>query len=331
VAGSFGASLAFFSPHSKNGHDPARTLSSTTSATLEKVAKGAEASTVTIDSLFGLSGDGGAGTGVIVSRSGLVVTNNHVIEGATRVEVRTADGVVHSASILGYDTRHDLALLQLRGARDLFVARTSVYFSVGDSVVGVGNLGGGGVLRASQGSITDVGSIIIARDKLNGSKEILRGLIGTSAAIGAGDSGGPLLTTSGKVVGIDVAGVVTRAGGGYAIPISDVTRFVAMVLAGDFVDGVHARSTAFVGVFTRASKDKVGVVVLGVSAHSAGAGVLVRGDVITRLGSAVITSAASLTDAVLRDVPGQRVILGWNSATGVAHTAAIVLGSGPPQ
>src|SRR5581483_3163214 len=158
--------------------------------------------------------------------SGLVLTNNHVIKGATKIRVRdVGNGRTYSATVLGYDVSEDIALLKLANASHLPTApirRSAV--RVGESVTAIGNAGGvGGRPSSAPGTVTAVGRSITASDGQGGLERLTR-LIEIDAALQPGDSGGPLVDAAGKVVGIDTAASVgfrfEDAGGeGYAIPI----------------------------------------------------------------------------------------------------------------
>lgn len=296
---------------------------------------------VDIVSNFSYQGAKGAGTGIVLTASGEVVTNNHVVNGATSISVTdVGNGSTYSAKVLGYDTSHDIALLQLQGASGLATATTSqTEATVGEAVVAVGNAGGtGGTPTAAAGFITAVGQSITAGDELTGTSERLSDLIQVDAAIQSGDSGGALVDLSGAVVGINTAGSTSTssdAGHGYAVPIADAMSIVAEIESGTGSGTTHVGDSAFLGVLLgsggRQSRTTVGVVVRGVVAGgpAATAG-LVAGDVITAVDGTAVDSATTLGELMNAHHPGQKVTLSWTTATGATHSATVALASGPP-
>jgi S1-C subfamily serine protease len=149
-----------------------------------------------------------AGTGMVLSSSGEVLTNNHVINGATSISVTVSGGRVYPAKVVGYDATDDVAVLQLQGAPKLPAISTSVSQPlVGDPVVAIGNaLGRGGTPATAQGSVTALNQTITATDDGGSNPETLNGVIQVDANIQPGDSGGPLVNADGQVVGMDSAG-----------------------------------------------------------------------------------------------------------------------------
>ena len=164
---------------------------------------------VDVNSTFGYQGAQGAGTGVVLSSTGEILTNNHVIDGATKISVTdVGNGKTYDATVVGYDASHDVAVLQLHGASGLQTAKLgdSAAAAVGDPVVAIGNAGGtGGTPTSAGGSITALGQSITASDELGGTSEQLSGLIQVNANVQAGDSGGSLVNSAGQVIGIDTS------------------------------------------------------------------------------------------------------------------------------
>ena len=151
----------------------------------------------------------GSATGIVLNSSGLVLTNNHVIDGATAISATDlGNGRSYTATVVGYDPTQDVALIQLQGASGLTTAQLgdSSTVTVHQAVVAIGNAGGlGGTPSAAGGSIVALDQQITARDALDGTSEKLSGLIRTNADIQPGDSGGPLVNTAGQVIGLDTA------------------------------------------------------------------------------------------------------------------------------
>src|SRR5436190_7314050 len=166
-----------------------------------------------------------AGTGIVLTSSGEILTNNHVIAGATTIRVvgpKTTHA--YTARVVGYDTTADVAVLQLQKASNLKTVTTgnASNLKLGARVTAVGNAGGTGTLTSSRGTVTGLNKSITVQSD-NGTTEQLTGLIETNATLQPGDSGGPLLNSSGRVVGIDTAGssrspfAVSASSDGYAI------------------------------------------------------------------------------------------------------------------
>ena len=190
---------------------------------------------VDINSTFGYQSAQGAGTGIVLTSNGEILTNNHVINGATKISVTdVGNGKTYNATVVGYDDSHDIAVLQLQGASGLQTAKIgdSSKAAVGEGVVAIGNAGGtGGTPSYAGGSITALNQSITASDDLDGASEQLHGLIEINADIQPGDSGGSLVNTAGEVIGIDTAasqGYSFQTSGtqGYAIPINEALSIV---------------------------------------------------------------------------------------------------------
>jgi S1-C subfamily serine protease len=294
----------------------------------------------------------GGGTGIVLTATGEVLTNNHVIDGATDISVTdVGNGKTYDATVIGYDKTHDIALLQLTGATGLTTATIgdSSEVGVGDGVVGIGNAGGvGGTPSAAGGSVTAVNRSISVSDEMYGTTTRLSGLIQVNAAIQSGDSGGPLVTADGSVIGVDTAasaGPSRQTGGneGYAIPINTAMSIVKQIRSGTSTDTVHVGPTAALGVLisvgdqpggprTGAGSGSTvqGALVAGVvdggAADKAG---LAAGDVITSLDGHAVRSSGDLSEQMDKHRPGDTVTLGWTDANGRPHTASITLGTGP--
>ena len=292
---------------------------------------------VEIQTRYAPSGSG-AGTGMVLTRSGEVLTNNHVIRGATQIRVRVPEsGRTYRARVLGYSIPADVALLRLTGASGLETVSlgNSSTVEIGDEVVAVGNAGGTGELTTKSGTVTDRGVTIELGDGRSGTVRLSR-LIETSADLRQGDSGGPLLNDSERVIGMNAAATTGdgRDSDGYAIPINRARSIAARIRAGDPTATVHVGPTPFLGVLIapRSFGSSRGVQLAGVQAGSpaarAGIG---RGDVLLSLNGTVIRSSSQLVALLLRFRPGDTVRLAWTDELGARQTAPVVLASGPPQ
>jgi S1-C subfamily serine protease len=304
-------------------------------------ATAANAGVVVVQTKLGYQGGSAAGTGIVLTSSGEVLTNNHVIQGATSVKVLVpGTSRSYKASVVGYSMSGDVAVLQLSGASGLATVSVgdSASLHVGQRVTAVGNARGRGTLTRSTGKITALGRTITAGDGVN--SERLVGLIQTDAALQPGDSGGPLLDESGRVVGIDTAATTgftfqSTAGGGYAIPIARAVAVAKQVETGRSTTTVHVGKTAFLGIEvgrTSGFGDQGGVPVSSVLAHSPAAKAgLASGDLVVALDGHDVGSSTALVKLLLLRHPGQKAKVTWVDPTGTTHSATITLASGPPQ
>jgi S1-C subfamily serine protease len=305
---------------------------------------------VVIDTNLAYQGNAAAGTGMVLTASGQVLTNNHVINGATAIRVVVPKtGHAYSARVLGYSRTADVALLQLQGARNLkTVSISSGRLTVGATVTALGNAGGSGRIASATGTVTGLGRSITASDDAGGS-ERLTGLIETNAALEPGDSGGPLVNAQGKVVGMDTAALAqvgfleTSARYAYAIPIAKALRIAHAISSGKASATVHIGPTAFIGIqvasvdapgygdgsrSTSVSGALIAGVVSGGPADSAG---LAAGDVITAINGRTISSPAAIPPLILAMKPGAQITVTYFDPSGTSQTATVTLGSGPPQ
>jgi S1-C subfamily serine protease len=197
-----------------------------------------------------------------------VLTNNHVIDGATSTKVTDiGNGKTYTATVVGYDASHDVAVLQLQGASGLTTASLgdSSTVQAGNSVVALGNAGGkGGTPSVATGTVTALNQSITASDEGSGVSEQLTGLIETNADIQPGDSGGSLVNAYGQVIGMDTAASSSgsqiqgepgqsgqsgqSAEQAYAIPINEALSIAKQIEAQTTSSDVHIGATAFLGV-----------------------------------------------------------------------------------
>jgi S1-C subfamily serine protease len=282
---------------------------------------------VVIDTNLRLEDTVAAGTGMVLTSSGRILTNNHVIAGATTIRVfAPTTRRRYAARVVGYDIPDDVAVLQLRAATNLRTVTlgSSATLTVGASVTAVGNSGGFGRLLSVRGRVIRLRKSVTVQNS-SGDLHRLTGLIETNAALRPGDSGGPLLDSAGRVVGIDTAASPfgQRA---WAIPIATATRITEQIVAGKASSRVHVGATAFLGVQVQGTT--VADVVPGSPAEAAG---LKPGDVLISIGGKPVTGDVSITSAVLAHKPGQVVTVVYRDETGRRRTARIRLATGPPQ
>lgn len=278
-------------------------------------------------------GAAAAGTGMLISRNGEVLTNNHVIRGATKFKV--VDVTTHhsyNATVVGYSVSHDIAVLQLANASHLQTIKLGGYLKpyVGQPVVARGNAQGrGGAPKAAPGRVIALHRKIVARD-ISGDSETLHNVIATNTAVEPGDSGGPLEDMHNRAIGMVTAVSTFGAARGFAIPIRQALLYARTILKGKSSAAIHVGPTAFLGVVLKdvSGGTQIQQVLPNLPADSAG---LVAGDVITSLNGAPISSMAEMRKALLSLEVGAAVPIGWNDTTGTAQTGTITPASGPPQ
>lgn len=190
---------------------------------------------VVTQSIFGSAEGQAAGTGIIVSKDGYILTNKHVIDGASKVEVFLSDGTSYeNVSVVGTDPLNDIAYLKVNGVSNLTpaVLGDSSTARVGQEVVAIGNSLGQYQNTVTSGIISGKGRPVSAGSENSSSTETLTDLLQTDAAINPGNSGGPLLNLSGQVIGINTAVAANAQGIGFAIPVNSTKGTLKGVLAG---------------------------------------------------------------------------------------------------
>jgi S1-C subfamily serine protease len=305
----------------------------------DQIARQVRGALVDINTDLGYQNGGqAAGTGIVLTSNGEILTNNHVIAGATQINVTDiGNGRTYTATVVGYDRTHDVAVLQLQGASGLETARIgdSTKVAVGDAVVGIGNAGGvGGTPSSAGGTITALNQSITATDESDGSSEQLAGLIQVDADIQPGDSGGALVNSHGQVVGVDTAASAgfsfqTSGGQGFAIPINQAVSIARAIESGRATASIHLGPTAFLGVLVDNSGGNGATLNNVVSSGPAAKAGLSGGDTITSLNGQVVDSPATLTKLMSKYHPGDRVAVGWTDPSGQSHTTQVSLAAGP--
>lgn len=310
---------------------------------------------VDIDTQLGYQNAAGAGTGIVLSPSGDVLTNNHVINGATSISVTDVrSGRSYPATVVGYDRSHDIAVLTLQGASGLPTASIgdSSTVAVGDQVAAVGNAGGvGGSPSVALGTVSALRRTITASDGDDGAAQQLAGLIQVTANVQPGDSGGPLVNAAGQVIGIDTAASTgfrldSTHGVGFAIPINDAIAIAKRIQSGTGSPTIHIGPTGVLGIAVQDSDTSTGLspwnrvgsradasaTVVGVlqdsPAERAG---LAEGDTIVAVDQTEIDSATTLTSTLNSHHPGDLVRLIWIDRSGQQQEATVRLATGPPS
>jgi S1-C subfamily serine protease len=359
-----GATIALQQGSTPGGNASA---TSTTVLSASQIASKVDPTLVNVTSTLGYQGATGKGTGIVLSSDGEILTNNHVINGATSVTVTNiGNGKTYPATVVGYDAAHDIAILKATGASGLKTASLgdSGSVKVGDTVVALGNAGGkDGIPSVASGTVTALNQSITASDESSGSSEQLSGLIQTNADIQPGDSGGPLVNSHGQIIGVNTAassgyqfggmgglgggfgsGGSGSAGGsgssdgsgsttqGFTIPISTALSIAKQIEAGNGAGSVHIGATAFLGVAIATSPyaSSQGVQIAGVTAGTPAAGAgLAQGDVITSVAGHAVSSGTSIQQVLENYHPGDKVSIAWTDGSGQSRTATVTLATGP--
>ena len=313
----------------------------TSGIALARTAAPSGSGVVIIKTTLGYQRAAATGTGMVLTSSGTILTNNHVIRGATRITVLVPEtNRTYTAKVAGYAVTDDVAVLRLDGASNLATVKTSgSRVSVGDPVTAVGNGGGTGRLHSVTGEITTLRRSIIVRDDARGAVR-LAGVMGASAEVEPGDSGGPLFNSADAVIGMNTAGTsgyASRSGTqAYAIPIARALSIVKQIDAGRNSTRIHIGATPFLGISIGSASNGdfttpgavVASVVRGGPAANAG---VAPGDVITAIDGRAISSSSSITAAILAKKPGAKVTIRITDRTGAARSATVTLASGPAQ
>ena len=250
-------------PHNNAAGSGTASASLNRAAVEKKVAPGL----VDITATLTYSSETAEGSGMIVSANGLVLTNNHVIDGATRITATLADpgsgAQSYPAKVIGYDVADDVALLQLEGASGLPTVTTgnSSQVKVGTQVLALGNADGKGGATPAAGVISALNRSIQANDQASNSTEDLKHMLQTNALIQQGDSGGALANNAGQVIGMITAAntstssKVGQSGStlGFAIPINFVLSIAQQIATGTSSPNVYIGLPGFLGVQLAAS------------------------------------------------------------------------------
>jgi S1-C subfamily serine protease len=286
---------------------------------------------------------------MLISSTGEILTNNHVIADATSIKVVIGGkGDSHNAKVVGYDVTHDVALLQITDSvKDLptIVFGDPSKVEVHDPVVAIGNAGGvGGTPSATSGQVTALDQEVTASDG-QGTQETLEGMIEIDAPIQPGDSGGALINSDGQVIGMNTAAAGSgrfnfqSPGGsnvGFAIPIDNAVHIVSQIRSG------NESGTVFIG-----DRGLLGVEIENINGNSApvSSGALVdgvesgsgadqqgiqQGDVITEVDGKPVTDSTSLRSALYHFHAGDSVKVVWVDSSGGQHQATVKLVPGPP-
>ncbi len=279
-----------------------------------------------------------AGTGIILTSKGEILTNNHVIEGSTSITVTVeSTGAKYTAKVVGTDETDDIAVLQLvdsSGADVTGLTKATIdtgTLTAGDSVISVGNAEGTGNLVAASGTVTALDQSITVANDITGADEHLTGLIETDADVVSGDSGGPLIDKQGEVTGVvTAASSGTRNVTGYAIPIDTALTIAKKIVNGEASSTIIIGLPAFLGVELAETQTGNGVLLSGIVAGSAAAGTgLAAGDTITAVNGTAVTTTDSLSSLIKAHHIGDQVTITYTDASGASHQVTATLTAGP--
>ncbi len=280
---------------------------------------------VTTRSYFGQSYTGSAaGTGIIVSSDGYILTNKHVIEGASNISVVLDDGTTYKdVEVAAVDSLNDVAFLKIKNVSDLKAATLgdSKTITVGQQVVAIGNALGEYQNSVTSGVISGTGRTLTATDSTGSMSEKLSDMIQTDAAINSGNSGGPLINAAGEVIGINTATSSTAENMGFAIPIAAVKGMLSQLIESGSakrayigVYGIEVTADSAKtynlpvtsGAYLYTSDGKYSAIISGSPADKAG---LKDKDIITAVNGVKIGAAGSLSTLIGEYKPGDTVQL----------------------
>ncbi|MFI1465359.1 S1C family serine protease [Nocardia carnea] len=285
-------------------------------------------------------GAAAAGSGIVLTGDGQVLTSHHVVKGAKAVQVsRVAGGAVYNAQVLGYDARADIALLSLTGAAGLTAARigSSSDLRLQDEVVAIGNAGGSGAATAVPGRVSDLDSTIMAVNEQDFSRQALTGMLEIEAPVSSGQSGGALADHTGAVVGVIAAasgeqdpppGDAADPPNGYAVPIDAAMRVVRQIRSGTSTESVHIGPAATLGVVISDASPRgarIDMAIPGLPGQSAG---LASGEIVTSIDGRAVTSARALRTAIDTRRPADVVRLGVLETDGDKRVVSVRLAPG---
>ncbi|MFZ2013648.1 MAG: S1C family serine protease [Nocardioides sp.] len=323
--GGFGNLAPFGNADPFGGNQQPSTSGNSTPATSDQLT-----GLVRVSTTLGYQQGAAAGTGMVLTSDGEVITNHHVVEGATDVKVTVmSTGDTYAAQVVGTDAKDDVAVLQLTNATGLATVTTDTTgVTVGDSVTAVGDAGGSETtFSQADGKVTATDQHITTHDADGSMGEKLAGLIEISSDVISGDSGGATYDDQGDVVGMTTAASTGSSDiVGYAIPISTVLQ-VADDLESHVLNARYAYGApAFLGLGLSGNGTTVQGVYPGTPAARAG---IAAGATITHIGGTSVSTAAGLKKVIQTYSPGDRVQITWTDAAGSSHSTTVTLIKGP--
>ncbi len=324
----------------------------------QAVANKVEPGIVDINSTLKYENGAAAGTGMVLSPNGVVLTNNHVVEGSTALRsTLVVGGKSYTATVIGVDPTDDVALVKLQGATGLKTVQVgdSARVNLGTGVVAIGNAGGtGGSPTVTSGAITALNRTITASDSGSGANtETLHGMLQTNASIAAGDSGGALANSAGQVIGMNTAANSQSLGGpgteqGFAIPIDKALAIARQIAAGHGGTKILIGPSGFMGVGVDNVSNASQCLANGGLNYTppTGSGALIcsayqgtpafqsgirAGDVITKVNGQSVSTASGLTTIMRHYRPGTTISVTWVDSNKQSHTSSLTLIEGPAK
>lgn len=300
-------------------------------------------------SVVGGQGGTSAGTGMVLSSDGYALTNYHVVESTSSLKVTVADtGKSYSATVVGADQTHDVALLKLKDATGLTPVKIDKdKVTVGQAVTAIGNGGGQDKLYKVTGTVQQLNDDITVSSDATSSSHELTGLIRTNAAVVPGYSGGPMFDAQGEVMGINTAASSGGSPEGFAIPIQQALDIADQVKSGKSNGTVRVGPRAVLGVSVASSqragtdnlpgrgrsnqggsgsRSTTGAQVSGVTDGSAAAQAgITEGSTITKVDGTPVTDADALQAAIAAHAVGDQVTIAWTDADGASHSEKVTL------
>ena len=281
----------------------------------------------------------GEGTGMIATSNGEIITNNHVVQGASTIKVVIDNRGTYTATVVGTDATADVAVLQLKGVSGLPTVKfgNSSAVGIGSTVVAIGNAGGQGFPSAvTAGAVTALHRTIMASND-TGSTESLTNMIQMDALIEPGNSGGPLVDSAGRVIGMDTAAASADGATpiGFALPINRVLQIANDITHGRAGNGIVIGSGAFLGIEGQAvslgsgSTTGVSLVLVNPGSPAALAG-MQEGDVIIAFDGHSTPTLSALASLIHKLRPGDRASVTFDNLTGSAQTVTVTLAAAPP-
>jgi S1-C subfamily serine protease len=293
---------------------------------------------VTIDTVLDFDNtERAAGTGMILTSNGYILTNNHVVEDSTSITVTVeSTGQKYTATVVGTDKTADVAVLKLTGASGLHAVSFAAAEKVakGQSVYSVGNAEGTGNLVTATGTVGAVNQSLTIGSDASNTSESLSGLIQLNSDVVSGDSGGPLFDSSGKVIGMVTAASNGSAQvTGYAINIAQVLKIADAIQAGTSSSEIVQGYPAFAGINIAQADGTTTTTGVPVAStfpnYPAAKAGITTGDSITAVNGIAVTTATQLSAAIQAHKVGDTVNITWLDTAGVSHVSAVTLVAGP--
>jgi len=325
-------------PNGNDGRQGTFTGPGTASVNATAATADQKVGVVTIVSTLNYSQAEAAGTGIILTSAGEILTNNHVVQGSTAITVTVeSTGASYRAKVVGTDEVDDVAVLQLvdsSGSNVTGLIKATIdsgTLSAGDAVISVGNAEGTGNLVAASGTVTALDQAITVANDVTGNDEHLSGLIETDADVVSGDSGGPLIDKQGEVAGmVTAASSGSRHITGFAIPINSALAIAKKIVNGEASSSIVIGLPAFLGVELATARTGSGVLISGIISSSAAAGTgLAAGDTITAVDGTATPTSESLRSLIKTHAVGDRVTVTYTDGSGASQQVAVTLTAGP--